>query len=449
MSRVPAALAARALGLSTQLIDALPAAAQYGIGRRVRNKLLSGRLPCIPMPSSQGKPIHQSATESSGIPVLLVTGSLGTGGVEAVVALLATEFRALGLTPVVLCAQGGNTAERLSLEGVEVLIAPDRGSADSILMDRHAIAVAQLHNPSAHLVDACVAAGLPLVQVVHNTDVFATAESWERETALLESCDSAIAVSEVVRRFYLSRLPRRVDTPVAVIPNGVASGRAGRDREESRALLGDVIGVTLGDATVFVCLARYELQKNIPGLVSSFLRVDPSVHLVVAGPTDDWLEVRRAQAICRADPTGGRIHLLGTSESGALMAAADGFLLDSFFEGWPIAGTEAIISGLPVVLAEVGGAAELAAQGRGVLISNPAVDPESIDGPAIRGARAAATNQRNRSELKAAVEDIHSEIAGWREQRARRAAEAAAWATAPRMAAAHAEVLTTVVPRKS
>ena len=41
-----------------------------------------------------------------------------------------------------------------------------------------------------------------------------------------------------------------------------------------------------------------------------------------------------------------------------LLAAADGFVLDSFFEGWSLASMEALFAGVPMVLSEVGGARE-------------------------------------------------------------------------------------------
>ncbi|MGO8610190.1 glycosyltransferase, partial [Rhizobium johnstonii] len=66
--------------------------------------------------------------------------------------------------------------------------------------------------------------------------------------------------------------------------------------------------------------------------------------------------------------------LLGNSDARTLLTAADAFVLDSFFEGWPVAATEAAAFGHPVILSDVGGARELVDRDprRSVLIPNAA-----------------------------------------------------------------------------
>jgi glycosyltransferase involved in cell wall biosynthesis len=74
--------------------------------------------------------------------------------------------------------------------------------------------------------------------------------------------------------------------------------------------------------------------------------------------------------------------------SAALLAAADAFILDSFFEGWSLASMEALAAGLPVVLSEVGGAQEqVGGGGCGFIVPNPGGDPLRVDWQAIRAAR--------------------------------------------------------------
>ena len=116
---------------------------------------------------------------------------------------------------------------------------------------------------------------------------------------------------------------------------------------------------------------------------------------MVAGDPSDWLEYRRADAIRRSHPDGDRVHLLGTSDAATLLCAADAFVLDSFFEGWPLAATEAVSAGLPLVISEAGGAAELVARAApgSTLVSNASgAAAEVTDRRAAAARRRAATS---------------------------------------------------------
>ena len=61
-----------------------------------------------------------------------------------------------------------------------------------------------------------------------------------------------------------------------------------------------------------------------------------------------------------------------------LLAGADAFALEFFFEGWSLASVEALFAGLPVVLIKVGWAREQVGddQRRGLVVSNPLGDPQ-------------------------------------------------------------------------
>ena len=74
----------------------------------------------------------------------------------------------------------------------------------------------------------------------------------------------------------------------------------------------------------------------------------------------------------------GRLRLLGHRDDvGALMAASDGFVLASRFEGLPVALMEATTAGLPVVATAVGGIPEALTGGAGELLVPPQ-NPEAL-----------------------------------------------------------------------
>jgi glycosyltransferase involved in cell wall biosynthesis len=204
-------------------------------------------------------------------------------------------------------------------------------------------------------------------------------------------------------------VPRDLRGRIEVVPNAVPSQGAATENEKraARAALESTLGRELEGDIIFVSLARYDSQKNVAGLVASFLACvsDPRVRLVIAGEPSDWAELRRAEAIRRSSPRAEHVSLLGSSDARTLLAAADGFVLDSFFEGWPVAATEAASMGLPLVLSDFGGARELIARdpARSVLIPNPCCLADAVSDSAVARARRGCRNQSNAAELGSAI----------------------------------------------
>lgn len=452
--RAAARTAARAeagfLGVVTAIVDASGDRVRYGWGHAVRRRLLQRPLqrfrPAVsadPLtgpqsPARREVPIEPEAT------VVLVTRTLGTGGVESVVATLARRLPGHGVQTVVLCERGGATADALRDEGIHVVVGESAGAVLDLLVTASSPVVAQLHNAPDRLIEECGARGIPLVPVIHTTDVNLSPQAWRAQEALARRSLETIAVSDVVREFTLQHWQDPTNANIVVVPNGVDPARV---VPEARGALGELIGADLDSSeTVFLCLARYDIQKNIPGLVSAFLEVvdrRPHARLVIAGPVEDWLEFCHADAIRRAHPRGGRVHLLGEGSTAALTSAADAFVLDSFFEGWPVAASEAIMAGIPVVLSDVGGARELVGPHgeRGRLCANPAGDPATMSLDDIRRARRRSRHQANRASVVHAMTAVADEVEQWRANRAAAARAAAQLLDADAMARAHARVL--------
>ena len=188
-------------------------------------------------------------------------------------------------------------------------------------------------------------------------------------------------------------------------------------------------------------------MANVAGLVAAFgdaiAGSSLPVRLVCAGDPSDWTELRRADALRRAGGSSHRIHLLGNSDARSLLSAADAFVLDSFFEGWSLATTEAMTSGLPVVLSEVAGAREQLAvpagsDPAGILVGNPGgaleVSWETVSASRFR-------RQPNHDELVAALTRMVVERDLWAARRDRMAQEASERFDPQRCLDRHAEVL--------
>jgi glycosyltransferase involved in cell wall biosynthesis len=121
------------------------------------------------------------------------------------------------------------------------------------------------------------------------------------------------------------------------------------------------------------------------------------------------------------------VHLRDNiADPARLLAAADAFVLNSFFEGWALASMEALCAGLPVVVSDVGGAREQVGsieQGRGHLVPNPIGDPVRVNWETIREAR--FQRQANRGALVSAMSALVSERSEWRSARDRLIRESA------------------------
>ncbi len=301
--------------------------------------------------------------------------------------------------------------------------------------------VISMHGPPDWLVTVAAEAGIPTTETLHGAHSFFDKDSWPRERLRSEHITGFVAVSELVRRQYLRANPGYPPDRVITIPNAVDDHRiVRRDRRQARASLG------LRDEFLFVSLARYTLQKNTFALVTAFsdvARAYPKAHLLLAGDIADLSFFEQVRRLRDALPCAGQIRLRGPCpDVSAVLAAADAFVLDSFFEGWSLASMEALFAGLPVVLSEVGGAREQVGENgrRGFVVANPLGDPEAMDWRSM--ARAKFRPQINRAALVDAMSAVVADRDRWRDARAELRAESAVRFSVETCLRRHAEVLT-------
>ena len=346
----------------------------------------------------------------------LVVHSLGLGGLEEIVALLARALPAHGVSPSVLCThEGGPVAARLSDAGVPVHLARGRPAIWRDWIHQLSPDVVSTHFAGLEVVRALADHGAPLVETVQNTYAWFGEEQWQAEKQKVETLAATVAVSDLVARHHALRTGS-APTP-HVIPNAVDPGRAAVvPRGWARRML------DLDDrALVVVQHGRFARQKNLTGLVRAFdtvAREVPDALLLLAGPKAErayFREVRRAAPRLFRD---GRIRVLGpVRHVGAFLSAADAFVSDSFFEGWSVAASEAAWVGLPLVLSECGGSNELVGPegARGRMVANPVGDPLAVGPEVIRRPPAEAAGQNER-ELASALIEVLTERAYWRDR---------------------------------
>lgn len=396
-----------------------------------------------------GEQPHQSYENVSAngdhLRCLIVTRVLDAGGVDEFVSFLARQLPHFGLSVTVMCevpsngerSRAGYLASELRKEGLCVVEALPEGG-------RHWLAtnhpdVISAHDPPDWILEAANVLQIPVVETLHGVPT-PIGTDWKKEPIRSQYINSIIAVSELVRRQYLRGNPQFDVGRIITIPNAFnETHRPIVDRSQARLWLG------LQDEFLFVSLARYVLQKNGYGLVAAFADVArkyPEAHLVMAGRVDDGIYTEQVRRLRNALPEWKQIHLRQNQPNpSALLAAADCFVLNSFFEGWPLASMEALSAGLPVIISDVGGAREQVGDdgSRGYVVPNPIGDPELASWQAA--ARLRFETQQNKNALVNAMTSVIRDREHWARVRTELAAASKRRFSVRTCAEQHAKVL--------
>lgn len=331
--------------------------------------------------------------------ILLLSTSLGMGGADRQVLYLAQalldhghEVRLVSMTPP------EEMGRRAMAEGLPILsLDMKRGQADWQAFQR---LVTLLKDWQPHLLTSFMYhanllgrlagkwTGVPvIVTSIRSERNGSASRDWlMRLTNWMDHCvttNSREVASSLQKRGLLSSSKTRV------IPNGVdvaALSAAVGDRSRIRAELG--IAPT---EFVWLAIGRLLPQKDYPTLFRAFksLANDQARLLIVGrGPLLAELQ-QQAQQLEIAS----RVQFLGVREDiAALLAAADGFVLSSAWEGMPNVVMEALAAGVPVVATRVGGVPELVENGRGGFLAQPG-NPETLSQP-MRQLMALSAHQR-------------------------------------------------------
>lgn len=222
-----------------------------------------------------------------------------------------------------------------------------------------------------------------LLRRVYQRRVGRQSEHYDRETYAASSLRQVIAVS----RRTGAELERHYQVPrerIAVIPNGVDPGAFNASAYPEAAW--DLRrSLSLPASAMIALLIGTYVRKGLETAIHAVKKTGiEDLHLVVAGAGD----AEQAHAWAAAAGMGERLHLLGPRDDPErLFAASDVFVLPTRYEPFGMVIVEAMASGLPVVVSETAGAAELIRHGEnGFLVA----EPDDIDGFAD-GIRAALT----------------------------------------------------------
>ncbi len=165
-------------------------------------------------------------------------------------------------------------------------------------------------------------------------------------------------------------IQRKIVSPekIKVITNGIAI-----EKYQNKQHLKYQTRKTLGiPDTVFLWVAVGRLldQKDYPNLLDAFSKLANSeVYLAIAGEGKLLSELQqKVQSLKIAN----QVFFLGVHQDiPELLAAADGFVLSSAWEGMPNVVMEALASAIPVVATDVGGVRELVEDGKSGFVVPP------------------------------------------------------------------------------
>jgi len=394
---------------------------------------------------------------SPGLTVMEVTPNLEIGGAQETVRTLAEHLPTVGCRTVVCSFGGGPLADDIERLGVPIEFLPSRRHSalalpaflvEMVRRRRDLISIIARHE-----VDVVQTQGLGTldflvmtlragrrVQVwwtIQNAEFMVREEHLQRHRWLLgikraahrwlyrlgaRIVDGVIAVSDATARSFRETVGR-VDDKVTVVCNAVDLDRypAPIDRAKVRAELG--FGPSAHLMTMVGTFKRQKGHRYLVAAAAALAPRFPTLHILLVG--DGGLADRVREQV-RAAHVSDHVHFLGTRRDvPELLSASDSFVLPSLWEGLPVALTEAMASGLPVIATDVSGTSQIVTDGESGLLVPPGDEEalaEAIDrllsDPALASEMAASGRERIAASYGARAQAEH--LADLFRQRAKR-----------------------------
>ncbi len=350
--------------------------------------------------------------------VALAVESLDNGGLEEVVHMLACGLQKCNIPVRVFCMQsGGCIAKNLKDQGIEVVVFDgNQKNMRKYCLEEPPMLV------NTHYVGAAMKVfyelNIPIVEVIHNTYAFLDEAGWERERNKSQYIQKYIAVSECAKRMFCSKCETVEKDKVTVIGNGT---RCDWEYEGLHEKTRRALGIS---PEAFVCIAvgSIDARKNQIGLLrawSIFRKlIDEEAVLLIAGSSlDDEYEAHVVELLKHRELENS-VVMLGQSDCvPELLSASDLFLMDSYYEGWSVAATEALCHGIPVIHSDCGSGRELTSEGcLGILCPNPLKQLEKCNSIELYELMHAGRND-NIEELVSAMWQMYRDREYWKTKR--------------------------------
>lgn len=347
--------------------------------------------------------------------IALACENLDKGGLEEVVCMLAMGLKQQDIAVRIFCMQsGGSIAERLAEQNVEVLVFHGDKSRVKEFCLKEPPMLVNTHYVG-EMMEVFYELQIPIIEVIHNTYAFLDETGWNRERKKSQYIHKYIAVSKSAERMFRAKCPGIGEDKITVIGNGTESvHEMGISREKTRSALGI-------SSEAFVCIAvgSIDARKNQVGLLRAWSifknLVEEEAVLLVVGSSIDVEYEAHVEEVLNQRALHDSVIMLGQSDCvHELLNASDLFLMDSYYEGWSVAATEALCYGVPVIHSDCGSGRQLTAEGRmGRLCPNPLNNLENYDNIELFERMQAGIND-NLREMVTLMRQMHAERAYWK-----------------------------------
>lgn len=296
--------------------------------------------------------------------VLHYLDTLGRGGAEAQALDVCRNASRFGIELTLVAGGGGGFEDEFRASGVEFIRLDRKLPVDPFLVfqirkiiKQRKIAIVHGYQPVDGLHLYLATRGMPEVKTVLSFQGFIQ-DRKNREAArfLILRMDANIVVSGGLQQWLKKTDKLNTDKNFTVLYNGADPDRLRPTGTSLRAELGlPARSRLIGMVGNFYRDPRKD-QKTVCRALGKVFSELENVHCVFAGGTEPGAEAKLAecQSICNESGIADRVHFIGArSDVPDILAELDVFIFSSLHEGLPLAVSEAMLSGVPMIASDI------------------------------------------------------------------------------------------------
>jgi glycosyltransferase involved in cell wall biosynthesis len=295
--------------------------------------------------------------------VLYFIDSLGRGGAETQALDVCRNASRFGVEITLVTTRGGPLENEFRASGVEFIKLERRFPVDLYLVSQLRRIIKERAIPIVHGYQAVegihlylAARGLNVKKVLSYQGFVADRKNRLSLKFLIPRMDANVAVSRGLQEWLAETDGLDTTKNFSVIYNGADPARlrpAGRSLREELGIENNA--VLFGMTGNFYRDPRKD-QLTVCRALSRVLEAIPTAHCVFAGGIEPGAEDKMADClnVCIENAIADRVHFLGSrSDVPDVLNALDVFVFSSLQEGLPVAVTEAMLAGVPMIVSDI------------------------------------------------------------------------------------------------
>jgi Glycosyltransferase len=295
--------------------------------------------------------------------VLYFIDSLGRGGAETQALDVCRNAARFGIELTLVTARGGSLEEHFRSSGVEFLKLERRFPVDLYLVSQLRKVIKERGIQIVHGYQAVegihlylAARGLDVKKVLSYQGFVSDRKNRLTLKFLIPRMDANLSVSRGLQDWLAETDGLDTRTNFSVLYNGADPNRL----QPTGRSLRDELGIP-GDAIVFGMNGNFyrdprKDQLTVCRALPKVFDALPNAHCVFAGGIEPGAEDKMADClnVCIENGITDRVHFLGSrSDIPDVLDALDVFVFSSLQEGLPVAVTEAMLAGVPMIVSDI------------------------------------------------------------------------------------------------